>query len=500
MKKLYPTAVLVATIGVGVQANELNITNPEVCGNGSLAASVEAVKSTDGNPWREARAELAASASGEVALEVADPSVKADFDHPAFQAWGTTFNELDLDALRMLTEDEQKEILDRAFLPDGELRFTRGRLTMNANDYSRAWYSCDEVDGDFDLKHFNIEHDKTNALVYVKWALARQPEMKFFVSPWSPPEWMKINHRYDVPRDESLYADPSDSKCPDEQGWPQRLATRDGMIQDPRYLTAYAKMFSRFIDLYAAEGVTIDRVMYQNEPYSYVWYPGCAWTATATIRFNRDYLAPELKKSHPEVQLGLGTLNTNRRGYVRQMLDGLDGCCTILGLQWEGLQLAEDMRREYKLPFFCTESECGNGSMDWKAAEHTAWLIFENLGKGAVEWYNWNLVLCDSGTSGWGWNQNALVRVDSKTKTYRYNGEWQTVRHFARYIEPGAVLLGWSRWRDQTETIAYRNPDGTLVVVAGNWSERARKMSVRLGSKWLNFEMEPHSFETCVVR
>ncbi len=229
-----------ATIGVGVQANELNITKPEVCGNGSLAASVEAVKSTDGNPWREARAELAASASGEVALEVADPSVKADFDHPAFQAWGTTFNELDLDALRMLTESERKEILDRAFLPDGELRFTRGRLTMNANDYSRAWYSCDEVDGDFDLKHFNIEHDKTNALVYVKWALARQPEMKFFVSPWSPPEWMKINHRYDVPRDESLYADPSDSKYPDEQGWPQRLATRDGMIQDPRYLTAYA--------------------------------------------------------------------------------------------------------------------------------------------------------------------------------------------------------------------------------------------------------------------
>ena len=30
-----------------------------------------------------------------------------------------------------------------------------GRLTMNANDYSRTWYSCDEVDGDFDLKHFN---------------------------------------------------------------------------------------------------------------------------------------------------------------------------------------------------------------------------------------------------------------------------------------------------------------------------------------------------------
>ena len=36
MKILYPTAVLMATIGVGVQANELNITKPEVGCTGSM--------------------------------------------------------------------------------------------------------------------------------------------------------------------------------------------------------------------------------------------------------------------------------------------------------------------------------------------------------------------------------------------------------------------------------------------------------------------------------
>lgn len=44
-------------------------------------------------------------------------------------------------------------------------------------------------------------------------------------------------------------------------------------------------------------------VMYQNEAYSYTPYPGCAWTATGTIRFNKEYLAPTLRQMHPEVKL-----------------------------------------------------------------------------------------------------------------------------------------------------------------------------------------------------
>ena len=65
-----------------------------------------------------------------------------------FKAWGTTFNELNWDALQQLPEAKRKEILDNLFSPTGQLRFTRGRIGMNANDYARSWFSCDEVDGD----------------------------------------------------------------------------------------------------------------------------------------------------------------------------------------------------------------------------------------------------------------------------------------------------------------------------------------------------------------
>ena len=59
----------------------------------------------------------------------------------------------------MLPSNEKEEILRKLFSPEGDLRFTLGRFPMNANDFSRNWYSCDEVPGDFELKHFNIDRD-----------------------------------------------------------------------------------------------------------------------------------------------------------------------------------------------------------------------------------------------------------------------------------------------------------------------------------------------------
>ncbi len=486
-----------------------------------LLAAVTVVTTTENNYWRRGSATISKAPVGDVLMTCTDKPVIAPGGYPIYlKAWGTTFNELDFDALKMISEEDRKEILDKAFNPDGDLKFTRGRLSMNANDYSRAWYSCSEVEGDFNLKHFNIEHDKKNIMVYMKWALERNPAMKFWVSPWSPPAWMKINKDYPVlssrfnkqpkEKDKLLYSGESDAVDPNEmwlQGqrglpFPRRLATRDYFIQEPRYLKAYAKMFSRFIDLYKAEGITIDRVMYQNEAYSYTPYPGCPWTAEGTIRFNRDYLAPELKKSHPEVKLGIGTFNTNRKSYIQQILTakGMDPIYDLIGFQWEGLDTAPDICKTVKKPFICSESECGNGQMDWKQGAHTFWLIEKNLRYGAVEWYNWNYILVDNGISPWGWCQNALIQVDSKTKQIRYTPEYYAVKHYAHFIQPGAYQIGAFEWNKEREGVTYRNPDGSVVIVIGNWSGAHSEVSVKVGRGYVNMVLPPKSFTTAVIR
>lgn len=438
-----------------------------------------------------------------------------------FRAWGTCFNELDLDAIELLKADEQERIMHDLFAPDGDLRFTRGRLSMNANDYSRAWYSCDTVDGDFRLKYFTIEHDKQNVIRLIKMAQHWQPGMTFWVSPWSPPAWMKINHDYPVcssewnrqsPEKDYLLFDDGGVPDPTEmqftngergQLFPRKLAAQNYMIQDPRYLQAYANMFCRFIDLYAEEGIPIDMVMYQNEAYSYTAYPGCAWTAEGTIRFNRDYLAPTLKEKHPDVKLYLGTFNTNRQDYVQRIVNGLKDKVEGLGFQWEGRENLDYMREHHpELHLISSESECGNGNMDWRAGEHTFYLLHEYVGRGCDEYYIWNFILCDRGRSSWGWTQNALIQVDSDSRTYRYTPEFYAVKHFSHFVEPGSRVVSFRPWSRETGTqaIAFCRPDGKRVVVCGNTNDEAAPISIQIGKRFLNATLAPHSFNTFVEK
>lgn len=481
----------------------------------AYAQSVSQYITREGAEWKTAKTVLSRKAEGATIVKV-----EKEQKGVPFRAWGTTFNELDLDAFNLLTRSQQDELMQKMFAPDGDLRFTHGRVSMNANDYAREWYSCDEVDGDFGLKHFNIEHDKRNIIPLARAAQKYQPALQLFMSPWSPPTWMKINHEYcvlsnkynkqDPAKDYLLYMDDGRELNPDEMKllgdrngvFPKRLATQDFFIQDARYLQCYAEMFCRFIDLYKEQGLPITKVMYQNEAYSYTPYPGCPWTAEGTIRFNNEYLAPALKKHHPDVELWLGTINTNRLDYVEKTLDDpkLQQNIVGIGTQWECRNNLPQLRKRYpNLRIMMSESECGNGSMDWKAGEHTFFLLCDNLGNGVDEYYNWNFILTDNGTSTWGWTQNALVQVDSKTRQPRYTAEYYAYKHFSHFISQGDEMVGYSgREYSDTPVVVYKHGNG-YVVVAGNFSSETSQLSVQLDGKYLNIKSEPHSFNTYTI-
>ena len=483
-----------------------------VLSSSTWAQKVTTFTTTKTSSWVKAKTVLSAKAENKVVAEV-----NALSRGTKFVAFGTTFNELDWDAFNLLSRKEQDEVMFNIFDPQGDLKFTHGRVSMNANDYAREWYSCSEVNGDFSLKYFNIEHDKRNIIPLARAAQKYQPNLQLFMSPWSPPTWMKINHDYPVspskynnmdPRQSYLlYMDDGKQVDTDEMKllgdrngvFPRRLATQDFFIQDPRYLQCYANMFCRFIDLYKEEGLPITKVMYQNEAYSYTPYPGCAWTAEGTLRFNNEYLASTLAKKHPEI----GTFNTNRLDYVEKILDDktLQTNVKGIGTQWECRNNLPQMRKRYpNLRFMVSESECGNGSMDWKAGEHTFFLLSDNLGNGCDEYYNWNFILKDNGISPWGWTQNALVQVNGKTRKPRYTAEYYAYKHFSHFVQEGTEMMAYAgRDYSKTPVVAFKNANGQYIITAGNFTDKPAKLSVKIGKKYLNIQTQPHSFNTHVV-
>ena len=263
--------------------------------SGVYAQSFTWISSTDNDVWKEAKTKLQISSRNTPVL-----SVNGTENIQTFKKWGTCFNELGWDALNMLPMEQQNTVLDNLFSPDGDLRFSMGRIPMNANDYARDWYSCDEVPGDFQLKYFNVNRDKTTLIPYVRRAKQVNPDMTFWSSPWSPPSWMKVNHYYSVRSNSKVNKLPAEAEITlyegtddvDKKFYPKQVAVNDYFIQDPRYLQTYADFFCKFVSAYQEEGVVISRVMFQNEPWAYSIYPACAWTPEGIIRFNVEYLAP----------------------------------------------------------------------------------------------------------------------------------------------------------------------------------------------------------------
>lgn len=472
----------------------------------SYAQSLTWISSTEGNVWKEAKVKLRTKSDK-------TPVLKADGSEniQTFKKWGTCFNELGWDALNLLPLDEQKRVLDKLFAPNGELRFSVGRISMNANDYAREWYSCDEVPGDFKLTYFNINRDKETLIPYVKRALKVNPDMTFWASPWSPPSWMKVNHYYSVKSKAGVNQLPVEAEIAlyegidnvDKKFYPKQVTENDYFIQDPRYLQAYADYFCKFVSAYQEEKIPVNRVMFQNEPWAYSIYPACAWTPEGIIRFNVEYLAPTLKKQLPDVQLYLGTLNTNRIELVDKILsdprmkDAVEG----VGFQWWGGQILPEIRKKYpNYKYMQTESECGSGTFDWKAAEHTFKLINHYLGNGCEEYTFWNAILSDEGTSGWGWKQNALIRVDSKTGSAIYTPEYYAVKHFSNKVVAGTKVLTYKEPGDEKlPAMVLLTPSHNFLVVVANLNDEAKPLTVQLGEKFLEVTLQGHSFNTFSV-
>ena len=449
------------------------------------AQSFTWIKSIEKDTWQESKVKLISAPH-----KGADITIPESATGPVFKSWGTCFNELGWDALNALTVQDQETIMGNLFSPQGDLRFNIGRIPMNANDYARSWYSCDSVDGDFSLKFFNIDRDMQTLIPYIHIAQKHNPNMTFWVSPWSPPIWMKTNHHY------AQQASPTNGlrkemECP--------AYKVDQFIMEPRYLNAYADYFCKFIDAYKAQNIPIDIVMYQNEAYSSAPYPGCTWTAKASILFNKDYLGPTLVRLHPEVKLYLGTINSNHFDVIDSILgdNGIRMYVKGVALQWEGGQILGKLREKYpKNKYVMSESECGWGDFSWKAAEHTFNLISHYLANGCETYTFWNAIIANDGSSTWGWKQNGLIHVDSHKKTYTYTPEYYCAKHFCHFVTDGTKLIASKDVNGKTPVMVFVTPNNKKLIIAGNFNNSPHTLNITIGKKLLTASLPGHSFNT----
>lgn len=438
-------------------------------------------------------AQTAAPALGALGPSFFRRSFTVELNKPqqAIEGFGGAFSELGWDALQTLSPALRAEALDALF--GGGANFSLCRTPIGANDITKDFYSYDEVAGDFALTHFSIDKDKSSLIPFIHEAQRRNPALNIWASPWSPPTWMKKN---------GMYA----QGTPWPGGRPNGVTPdkvmhegQDGFIQEDRYFAAYALYFRRYIEAYRQQGIKISLVMPQNEFNSPHPFPGCAWTAQGLARF-----IPFLHKEVGPlgVRLFLGTLERNKPEVIDHVLaDPVAGpLLEGVGVQWAGKEaLTTIHERHPNMKIWSSEQECGVGTNDWRYARYGWRTMLRYFRAGTSAWQYWNMVMPTGGMSGWGWPQNSLVVVDPKQGTYRLSHDYWVLRHLSAFVQPGARFLPCMAGFGYENQLAFRNPDGSLVLAIHNDLAESDQLEIGLGKQQISIELPADSFNTLVI-
>ena len=190
-------------------------------------------------------------------------------DRTPILGFGAAFTEAASLNYQSLSETGKTALMELLFGKSG-LGYALGRVHINSCDFSVESYNFDNVDGDFQLKHFdmNVTHDaqkdgmidmilRATAFFNQEWSDGTDGQFKMYASPWSPPGWMKNPTWQDEPG--ATYAHQMTfSTVPS--------CLRDGTAKKSRYAKAWALYFSKFIEAYRNKGVPLWAVTVQNEP------------------------------------------------------------------------------------------------------------------------------------------------------------------------------------------------------------------------------------------
>ncbi len=404
-------------------------------------------------------------------------NVYDDVTYQEVTGFGGAFTEAAAVTWAKLPEAQRESLLKAYFSPTEGHGYTFCRTHMNSCDFSTSNYACADVPGDLALRHFTIEREK-QAMIPMMKAAARHGAYRLFVSPWSPPGWMKDTGQMN-------------------QGG--RLL--------PECRAAWALHFARFIKAFRAEGIEVWGVTVQTEPKAVQTCDSCVYTAEEERDFVRDYLGPVLRREGLKTVKIMVWDHNKERLFERARVAFQDRRASAFiwgaGFHWysgdhfEAIEMVHEAWPEKGLVFTECAAELKLGLGAWENAERYGHDMLGNLNAGTNAWCEWNLILDEKGGPNHVGNFcDAPVIGHTDTGTVEYKPAWYYIGHFSRFIRPGSVRVACTRFSDAIECTAFRTPAGERVVVAMNRADRPVSFLLRNRDRVAPVEIPGHGIVT----
>ncbi|HEV7332275.1 MAG TPA: glycoside hydrolase family 30 protein [Flavisolibacter sp.] len=410
-------------------------------------------------------------------------------DRHSFQTMlgiGGAITDASAETFAKLPPAKQQELLKAYFDAKDGIGYTLARTNINSCDFSSGSYTY-VADGDKSLKSFSIQPDEQYKMPLIRKAMTTAGKLTLYVSPWSPPAWMKDN----------------------------KNMLQGGKLL-PAYRQSWADYYVKFIKAYEKAGIPVWGLSVQNEPMAVQKWESCVFTAQEERDFIRDNLGPTLHKA------GLGAKKLIAWDHNRDLM--YERASTILndpraaryvwgiGYHWYETWTGGDMQfaneRMVKETFpntnlifteGCAESFDGEKISNWSLGEKYGRSMIHDFNAGTVGWTDWNILLDEKGGPNHVGNFCfAPVHADTRSGELIYTNAYYYIGHFSKFIRPGAKRINASSNRTDLLTTAFKNADGSIAVVVMNGSDKKIDYQLQVKGKSASISSLPHSISTLV--
>jgi glucosylceramidase len=337
------------------------------------------------------------------------------------------------------------------------------RIPMGASDFSvTGAYSYDDLPAgqtDPTLAKFSIAHDTSYILPVLQQAYQLNPSIRFMANPWSPPAWMKTNG----------------SMIGVVNGQTGTLISSD--------YGPLAQYFVKFIQAYQAQGIPIYAITPQNEPlYVPPDYPGMSWAASDESSFIKNNLAPALTSAnlHPKI-LGYDH-DWSGQSYAQTLLSDPTTNNDLAGIAWHcynGSPSAMSTVHSQYPNKEVYETECATGISITHIS--TIDLLMQSVQNWSRSVELWNVALDPNHGphTGGCTDCNGVATIDQSTGNVTYSNDYYLLGQFSKFVVPGAYHVSASiPSSGNISDVAFKNPDGSDVVVAHNGGSSSNTFNV----------------------
>ena len=380
------------------------------------------------------------------------------------------------------------------------------RQPIGASDFvTNAPYTYDDLPAgqtDYDQSHFSIAHDKTAILPLLRQAVRINPKITVMATPWSPPAWMKTGGSLVGGR----------------------------LIDDPKIYRSYALYLTKFVKQYRQAGVRVDYLSVQNEPQNRTpkGYPGTDLSAMQEEKVI-EVLAPMLRKAglhtkilaydhnwaeHPDdIKVTPTDEMQDTNNYPQEVLSS-EAAKYVAGTAYHCYygdpSAMTALHKQFPTKdIFFTECSGSRSSVPANTFSDTLKWDARNLEIGATRnWaksvVNWNIALDPAGGPHLGGCDTCTgIITVAPDGTVTKNAEYYALGHLSRFVRPGAVHIastsfGTVGWNGQIMDVAFRNPDGSTVLVAHNENDNPQSFSVSENGRSFDYTLPGGALATFV--